>query len=308
MTCANPVIRRHCGSPVVQMVCPQTCMAASVPSREVRKWPQNFTSVFRRSLRESGRRLGVNAAGTFFEVYYSFKPSIAPKPKDACTLKATPDSLKATTLYDATTLESSVSQTWDQTCGVLTGVYYTMPSKYCPHNNIRTTDATATPALYAARCASKCGPKGELVGIKPGTGFCAGYEPEYKLDSNALCLPRSECEKLCASTPDCLSFDMHVSKPRCFLNFGTYCMPGLNPNIYEPDKDYDFVYSSTGAVKYSTTDESTCIGTPISMVSDPRHCDNKCGPPDMHWSTILNGRTESTDTYFNVSDSPTNYH
>merc|ERR1719331_220446 len=310
MTCANPVIRRHCGSPVVQMVCPQTCMAASVPAREVRKWPQNFTAVFRRSLRESGRqvrRLGTNLAGTFFEVYYSFKPKIAPKPKDSCTATPSPDSLATTALYDAISLDKPVSQTWDQTCGVLEGVYLTKASRYCPHNNIRTTDPAATPALYAARCASKCGPHGELHGIEAGTGFCSGYEAEYKLDSNALCLPRSECEALCAATPDCLSFDMHVSKPRCFLNFGTYCMPGMNPNIYEPSVDYDFVYTSTGAVRYSTTDESTCIGVPLSMVSDPRHCDNKCGPPDMHWLTVLNGRAEATDTYFQVGDSPTSY-
>merc|ERR1719262_1244126 len=77
--------------------------------------------------------------------------------------------------------------------------------------------------------------------------------------------------------------------------------------IYEASEDYDFVYTSTGAVRYSTSDDSTCTEAPLSMVDDPRHCENKCGPPDMHWLAILNGRTEAKDAYFAVADSPTSY-
>ena len=64
----------------------------------MRKWPQNFTAVFRRALRErnrfeAGRQLGVNAAKTFFEVYYTYKPNLAPNSPSACSLTPTPDSL-----------------------------------------------------------------------------------------------------------------------------------------------------------------------------------------------------------------------
>ena len=41
----------------------------------------------------------------------------------------------------------------------------------------------------------------------------------------ALCLEREECEAACASLEECISFDMHKTKARCWLNMNcTQCI------------------------------------------------------------------------------------
>ena len=128
---------------------------------------------------------------------------------------------------------------------------------------------------------------------------CKGYEPEYAATSNALCVTRSECEALCDEVEGCSSFDMHATKPRCFLN-SAYCAPGANPysgstaallgqkDIYEASNDYDFVYTDIGKVNWSTASDESCgagDGTPdgipasvaISVEGTKYSCGLKCG-------------------------------
>ena len=58
--------------------------------------------------------------------------------------------------------------------------------------------------------------------------WCSGNSADYTVQTDVLCLPREDCEKLCAGDERCLSFDMHRNLPRCYLN-GPYCAPGVNP-------------------------------------------------------------------------------
>jgi hypothetical protein len=48
--------------------------------------------------------------------------------------------------------------------------------------------------------------------------WCSGYETTMTPMTNAICLPREECEALCLEIEDCASIDMHRYLPRCYLN------------------------------------------------------------------------------------------
>merc|ERR1719258_670408 len=48
--------------------------------------------------------------------------------------------------------------------------------------------------------------------------YCAGFGKDFTQDTNALCLPREECERLCTKHADCHSIDMHRVLPQCYLN------------------------------------------------------------------------------------------
>jgi hypothetical protein len=51
--------------------------------------------------------------------------------------------------------------------------------------------------------------------------FCegvVGLDRDDEEDYFALCLDRPSCEAACLATPGCLSFDMHQTMPRCYLN------------------------------------------------------------------------------------------
>jgi hypothetical protein len=71
--------------------------------------------------------------------------------------------------------------------------------------------------------------------------FCDGrpgldrFNPE---DHMALCLDRPACEEVCEKTPGCLSFDMHQSKPRCYLNMVS--TEGCGKDLVA-DADYEIV-------------------------------------------------------------------
>ena len=46
--------------------------------------------------------------------------------------------------------------------------------------------------------------------------WCSGNSPEFSMETNALCLPREECEALCTSLgDDCMSCDWHSYTPDC---------------------------------------------------------------------------------------------
>jgi hypothetical protein len=48
--------------------------------------------------------------------------------------------------------------------------------------------------------------------------FCNGHSENFTRETNVLCLPREECERLCTKASGCHSFDMHATLPRCYLN------------------------------------------------------------------------------------------
>jgi hypothetical protein len=306
-------LTKYCTSDIVATVCSATCAAAPVRTSRRGKatFPAaNFTAGFRGSLRtvvKSARRLGFNLADEeekYYEVYYSFKPAVMPAEPDDCK-PGVPTLLPTATLYDVFALVVPSGQEWEQSCGVLP-TYRTIGGMYCPHNNIQTyaaPDGSYNPdyALYNSRCVVKCSNP-----MQPG---CVGLEPNYDdATSNALCLSRAECEALCTSIDGCLSFDMHQTKPRCFLNNGEYCVPGentgyntyaraptyLESGIYEPG-EYDFVYLGYGTARYSTNDLMECAGDPYDVSSSIHSCENKCSLPDFSWKVVHNGRVNGTN-------------
>merc|ERR1719424_792970 len=121
--------------------------------------------------------------------------------------------------------------------------------------------------------------------------------------SNALCLPRSECEEMCKSLDDCESFDMHRTLPRCWLNSGDYCNPGRNPyqtpteslhninsGIYEASEDLEFVYMGSGLEQYVTVEGKECTnsGDMMDVTGSPLSCDIRCSGPVISGTDILN--------------------
>jgi hypothetical protein len=64
-------------------------------------------------------------------------------------------------------------------------------------------------------------------------GANVGYDTAT---SNALCVDASTCEKLCDTLPECLAYEVHVDKPRCFLNthhcFPEEPLPDVHYNVY----------------------------------------------------------------------------
>merc|ERR1719171_626598 len=116
---------------------------------------------------------------------------------------------------------------------------------------------TNSPAMYSTipkivtnACFLKCtlskpepayhnsiGPDGEI-------DWCAGNFPEFTNLTNALCLPREECEALCDDLGDeCMGFDMHRKYPLCYLN-----RPGCaDPSLHEFNTTWDIIIKSTTA-------------------------------------------------------------
>jgi hypothetical protein len=87
-------------------------------------------------------------------------------------------------------------------------------------------------------------------------GYCNGAENLVD-DSNALCLPRSECEALCSELgPACSSIDMSSIAPRCWLN-GPYC--GYEYRARESFKNLDFLSKSESRMKSYKYEAAMCV-------------------------------------------------
>jgi hypothetical protein len=97
---------------------------------------------------------------------------------------------------------------------------------YCALNNIAVMYHD-DPEIVRNGCYHKCGPRvgsfnstdNEIIDGK--NTWCAGYGRDFTEHTNALCLPREECELLCTKLADCYSIDMHRVLPQCYLNTDT---------------------------------------------------------------------------------------
>ena len=55
-----------------------------------------------------------------------------------------------------------------------------------------------------------------------GNDWCSGNDKNFTDLTDAICLPREGCEALCTFLgTECVSFDMHRTLPRCYLNAPT---------------------------------------------------------------------------------------
>jgi hypothetical protein len=88
-----------------------------------------------------------------------------------------------------------------------------------------------------------------------GNDWCAGNDEAFDQGTNALCLPREECERLCDMLgDDCVSIDMHRKFPRCYLN-----KPPTSPSsaVQETCDDKESSYEYDILVKVRSPDETT---------------------------------------------------
>merc|ERR1711964_512363 len=67
-------------------------------------------------------------------------------------------------------------------------------------------------SVQAHQCYFKCAGGGDGEHCD---GFFSGFDTST---SNALCLTSDKCKALCEGIPECHSYDMHNTLPRCFLN------------------------------------------------------------------------------------------
>jgi hypothetical protein len=259
--------------------------------------PASFALDFRfalakRDRSDSARKLGLTAGG-FYEVFYTFRPSLPVA--DTCTTTFSDVSVSGS-LYDVFMVHSDTEQVWSYSCDAVT-VWKTMSGMYCPHNNIKTYGPDSSAAVTAQRCVQKCGPQGPKPGVDPATAYCDGWDATFTSDSNALCLPRAECEALCASTDGCIGFDMHLTTNRCWLNTA-YCLPGANPSLeasggsYEASAEFDMVYRGFGKIEYTTLlpglkCAETDAGNELSVDTLTNYCGNKCAGPKGSIVTVL---------------------
>merc|ERR1719353_2512560 len=119
----------------------------------------------------------------------------------------------------------------DHTCPGEKSTFETLPGVYLPLENVPARYSTNKKVVMNG-CYEKCYAQRETNytdGVVPqqvdtfsddftSNDWCSGYEPTMTEMTNAICLPREECEALCLGMDECASIDMHRYLPRCYLN------------------------------------------------------------------------------------------
>jgi hypothetical protein len=115
------------------------------------------------------------------------------------------------------------------------------------------------------------GPSGEFI-------WCSGYSEEFTGDTNALCLPREECEELCAATEGCDSIDMHEYLPRCYLNTKECDAEQENLGaVWKADDDFNILLKKGTPTE---TEDPLADDERIVFVTDTKlDCSNKMKVP-----------------------------
>ncbi|MBT25801.1 MAG: hypothetical protein CML60_05335, partial [Rhodobacteraceae bacterium] len=116
--------------------------------------------------------------------------------------------------------------------------------KFCPRGNIA-LKYSGVPELVDNQCFAKCthkpSPFRNNVDEDGYNDWCSGNSNELTAHSNALCLPREDCERLCLEHPDCHSIDIHRKFSRCYLNTYHSCADAT----YETNKTWDVLEKTT---------------------------------------------------------------
>jgi hypothetical protein len=99
----------------------------------------------------------------------------------------------------------------------------------------------------AKTCAAQCS-------TQTMAGPCRAFLGEN--DGEAMCLTFAECEELCASTEECIGFDMHEYLPRCYMNGGELGNAAVDASLRGEDVHYDlYVKQATLSVSSSSAFE-----------------------------------------------------
>lgn len=114
---------------------------------------------------------------------------------------------------------------------------------YCPSANM---DPNVVPELYDHQCYAKC-----LRSNKTCEGedcYCEGAIDGYDTpDTRALCIPESMCLELCAGIEACVSVDVHLTAPRCFLNEGASCGVVAHEELISKSDHYRLIWKQRDA-------------------------------------------------------------
>jgi hypothetical protein len=254
---------------VLEDSCPaafKTCVATGyeLPARRLQERGPIDATTLRRNMGRSfsdARRLGYDFAlpdlptgvtGSFSEVFYTFEST-------ACGGSSTPLEYMLNTkeVYDVPTFHEKIPG-FDMVyeCESVTTYATAFSGKYCQHNNVA-VPYNDDPEIVENGCQRKCESRAGALrytdSMDDGTNtWCSGNHRNFTVDTNALCVPREECERLCTKTAGCASFDMHASLPRCYLNTmacGAYDKSSKvfasNPDLYMASDDYSTVYQKT---------------------------------------------------------------
>jgi hypothetical protein len=241
--------------PVVQSICKTTCgtvgdASLSVPEAGVRR-----LTAFAQ-LEATGRMLDGHDDFTEWEDYF-WSSGPGPEPARLWT-----EWQAAPVCDEGTTRELSflTDKTWcdvqrfenpipglamEEVCPQRV-LYQTNEGKYCPFQNVLQSK------VDEYRCVTKCPNAAD-----PG---CEGTDSLLLPDSDALCLPREECEELCTSLAGCMGIDMHKRLPRCYLN--AVC----DPEIVQEDGNYQLLIKVNASMGFLTTTGKYCPATNV----DPR--------------------------------------
>jgi hypothetical protein len=171
----------------------------------------------------AGRQLAWTTDLMYEEVYRTFAPNAT-----VCGKSHTDNAtMTKTGLYDLVAYHYPVGISFAHSCPGGKKQWNAIPDgegKYCQLSNIPTLYTTMK-EVADHQCNRKCSfldyAKRTVDTIDPATGennWCSGNQELFEIETDALCLPREECERLCESIPECHSIDMHRFLPQCYLN------------------------------------------------------------------------------------------
>jgi hypothetical protein len=277
-----------CADPIETVLCPTSCAGRRLAQVSEGKLGGKLGGKFRSAMASltlersgKGRRLGLEEDLDYEEVYNTF--GIPGPGNPMCTTRqgqvvSTPItsgtdwhfSMLSSTLYpsgifyDLALWHDPVPGTMSLKCPGAEITYETATldptldgahgNMYCPLNNIAVM-YNDDYEIVRNGCWQKCGPRvgsfnstdNEMVDGK--NTWCSGYGKDFTEHTNALCLPREECERLCTKHEECHSIDMHRVLPQCYLN--TYACTDMG--LWERVSEFDII------AKIQTPDETTSM-------------------------------------------------
>jgi hypothetical protein len=306
--CDAPAVAENCNV-VASALCPSKCPASGGRRLQEADGPGLFSGArlqgkFRRLMADhrlnklgqhleasKGRRLGVELpyAGvfdkTYEEIYYTFDPAPVTKPDIpvVCT-PGVPDlsALMAGKMFAVKKWNDEFKPFVGLTCPGQPRYVVGKEDSFCTGTNSPAMYSTV-PAVVKNACFLKC----TLSKPEPAyhnsisedgeMDWCSGNFKEFTNLTNAICLPREECEKLCDELgDDCMGFDMHRKYPLCYLNRPT-CS---DPNLHQFNTTWDIIektqtaneitnaYDDPARDAYTTYSGKTVAGgAPASSVS-----------------------------------------
>jgi len=210
----------YCEHETFGALCAKTCgvdcfaarrlqeLGSLAPSAELR------ASLRDRALRPPARRLGYSEDLKWEEVYRTFQNTRCERlPGNQSFAAMNMNGLVSVRSF----LEPVKATTVKHSCPGGDATWKVVEDQYCKRKNLPVT-YSGVAAIGKEGCTEKCGSRTTDTITDGVNDWCSGNSADYTVQTDVLCLPREDCEKLCAGDERCLSFDMHRNLPRCYLN------------------------------------------------------------------------------------------